>query len=295
MTRSCLLQLGLWAALGAGMYLYLRSVHDAGVATIVISAFVGLLVAMASLLFHGVFRSARERSTLSAASSGRPPADGEWLAVSGAIRSSSPVRAPLSGQHVVAYTYSITREERMGTRGPSLVEWFSGKALSSSAIATPHGSVRLLVVPNFEIDAEPLETSRAVSNANAYIRSTTFEPRETAKQRTDALEREWADDDGVFRIDKRFFGAEVDMADGFRFEERVVKQGEQVCAFGVYSQERRGIVLDEKWGSRPRLTRGTAEETANALRSRMIRYTVGTCVLLGGAVLSAVLYVRSDP
>jgi hypothetical protein len=290
--RSCLLQLGLWGGLAAGAYLYLRSIRDAGIATIVVAVVAGLLAAMAALLIHGVYTSSGERKMLLAATGGTAPRDGDWVAVSGEIRSLTPVRGPLSGEPVVAYEYQITREVQMG-RSRSTVTWFEGKALSASTISTPSGAVRLLAVPRFEMEPAGLERSRAISNARAYIASTTFAPRETGKQRTDALEREWTDDDGVFRIDKRIFGAEGDLEDGFQFEERQVRQGDRVCAFGLYSEERRGIVPDLKWGRHSRIGLGGAEEMAAALRGRMVRYSVGALLLAGGAAGAVVLYLRS--
>jgi hypothetical protein len=290
--RSCLVQLGLWGALAAGSYLYLRSIRDAGVATIVVAVVTGLLAAMAALLLHGVYTSIRERKMLLAATGGAPPRDGEWIAVSGEIRSLAPVRGPLSGEPVVAYEYQITREVQMGG-SRSIVPYFEGKALSASTITTPYGAVRVLAVPRFEMEPAGLDRASAIANARAYIRATTFEPRETAKQRSDALAREWTDDDGVFRIDKKIFGAEVDLEEGFQFEERQVRQGERVCAFGVYSEERRGIVPDQKWGRHSRIGRGGAEEMAAALRGRMMRYSTGSLFLAGAAAWGVILYLRS--
>jgi hypothetical protein len=57
--------------------------------------------------------------------------------------------------------------------------------------------------------------------------------------------------------------------------------GEPVCAFGLYSRERGGLIPHPDWSKHARITRGGAATVAAALRSRMVRYLVGVVVCSG--------------
>lgn len=285
--RSCLLQLLLWAGITAAVQFYLRSAAPARAEVWPFSIAIGMAATMAVLLVLGVVKTWRERKMLT----GTTLADGAWVAVSGPISSRTPVRGPLSGDSVVAYEYKIERDERIG-RSTSAVLYFDGKALSESTIATAQGPIRLLTVPAFEMDPEPIPNARAVSNATHYISRTALSNRETGAARTGNLEKEWTDDDGVFRIDNRRTAGAVDLKDRFRLEERQVRQNEPVCVFGVYSAERRGLVPDTRWGRPARLMRGTASAAASRLSGRIVRYTIGALLLAGVAGGGVVLYLR---
>jgi len=279
--RACLAQLALWGGLAAAFFFYARSVGHAGREIWPVSIGVALLTAMALLFGSSAFTAIGEQRMLT-----RKPVDGKWTAVCGEIRSSAPARAPLSGELVAAYEYAIERYERIG-RSSSRIPYFYGKALTASTI----GTVRLLAVPALDVEAAAIEKSRAVANARAYLRTVTFADRSTGAKRTAALEREWADDDGVYRIDNCAAAAEID--DTFDFEERHVRQGESVCAFGVYSSSRFALVPDEKWGRPTRLARGTAAALAITLRRRAVNYALGTIALGALAFLAAMFYLRS--
>jgi hypothetical protein len=278
LVRGCLLQLALWAAGTAAVQIYLRSVAPVRGEVWPVSIALGLLAAMGVWLVVAAATAAAERRMLVRAAAGTTPADGSWVAVSGEIDTRTPVQAPLSGDRVVAYEYKIVRDERIG-RSSSPVTYYEGKALAASTIATPHGAIRLLAVPSFDMAMETLIPKDALANAVHYLRTTTFEKRDTARQRTSALEREWADDDGVFRIDKTFFAADVDLEDRFRFEERRIRPRDPVCAFGVYSTARAGLVPDTKWGRPTRIVRGTAADAARMLNGRIVKYLIGALIL----------------
>ena len=287
--RSCGVQLVVWAVASAGFFIYARSVGRAGAELWAVSIGVGLVTTMALLIAHSAAGAEKKRRILLRAGTGTP-GDGQWTAVSGEIRSSAPLRAPLSGEPVVMYEYSLGRDQRVG-KSMSFITWFDGKALTASTIATSAGAIRLLAVPRLEVEAALVEPARAVSNARDYIRRATFALRDTSRQRTSALEREWADDDGVFRIDKKYSSEDVDLLDGLRFEERHIRQGETVCAFGVYSPERRALVPDTRWGRPARIMRGSGNEAARALRGRVIRYVVGAIILAAIAAGGAIAYL----
>lgn len=288
--RSCLLLLLGWGAAAYAFYYYFVSLRDFGPPMYWGSAAAGLFVVAAIGYALGIGTAYRERKMLLEAMAGTPPADGQWTAVSGTIQSTSPLTAPISGAKVVAYEYKIHRDERHG-KNSSEVVYYDGKALAPSTIATRQGSVRLLSVPAFnDVEAEQVPWSEAVERATKYLAETTFTMYDTAKNRRGRLEEEWTDDDGNFRQDKQHFAREVDLGDRFRFEEKHVKQGEQVCAFGLYSRQRGGLIPHPNWARQTRLVRGDAPKVAEQLRSRMIKYFIGVVIFSGLTYSIVALY-----
>ena len=95
------------------------------------------------------------------------------------------------------------------------------------------------------------------------------------------------DDDGMFRVDKGGMAdVEVDLAD-CTLSERHIKQGETVCAFGLYSAARGGLIPHPNWAKQARLMRGDVTAVAAQLRTRMIKYVFGI-VIFGGAAFGIV-------
>ncbi|HUR81544.1 MAG TPA: hypothetical protein VM733_12310 [Thermoanaerobaculia bacterium] len=281
--RTCILWLVGWIIAAGAFFYYFRGIRDFGPPTYWAAIGAGLSVVLCIGYAWGIGQAYRERAMLMGAMAGTPPVDGKWAAVSGTIHSSAPIAAPISGLDSVTYEYKIYRHERSG-RNSSEVTYFDGKALTPSTIATRSGSVRLLSVPSFQ-DVEPTEISwtQAVANAKAYVSSTEFRLRETDKN---AVEEESTDDDGQYRRDRRHSTNDVDLADDFRFEEKRIAQGEQVCAFGLYSRERGGLIPHPNWANQTRLMRGNSLKVADKLRTRMIKYAFGVIIL--GAIPYAI-------
>lgn len=284
--RSCLLILLGWAAIAFAFRVYFAGLHDHGAPTYWASAIAALLVVAAIGYLLGIGTAHRERKLLLDAIAGTPPEDGKWAAVSGTIHANAPLTAPISGQSVVTYEYSIHRQERHDSDSSKVI-YYEGKALAPSSIATRQGSVRLLSVPAFnDIDRAIVERARAVRNAQAYVARTEFTKDETSKQRRGRLEGEWTDDDGQFRSDKRL-GDKVGLNEHFQYDEKHILQGAQVCAFGLYSAERRGLIPHPNWAKQTRLVRGDVSTVADRLRRRMVNYLIGALVcsaLVGGIV-----------
>ena len=279
--RSCLLLLLGWGAVAYAFYRYFVSLRDFGPPMYWGSAVAGLLVVGAIGYLAGIGIAYRERKMLLDAMAGTPPADGRWTGISGTIHSATPLTAPLSGERVVAYEYKIHRDERIGKSSSEIV-YYHGKALAPSTIATRQGSVRLLCLPAFtELEAEPIAQSEAARRANAYVASTQFTIYDTSRKRVTRLEEEWTDDDGRYRNDRQYFTREIDLADNFHFEEKHIKQGEQVCAFGLYSRERGGLIPHPNWAKQARLMRGDVSDVAGQLRRRMINYFIVSVVCAG--------------
>lgn len=279
--RTCLLWLLGWGAASYAFYRYFVGLRNFGPPMYWASVIAGLCVIAAIGYALGIGTAYRERKLLLEAMAGTPPPDGQWAAVSGHIHSMAPLTAPISGQDAVTYEYKIYRHERSG-KNTAQVTYFEGKALAPSTIATRHGSVRLLSVPSFtDVAAEKVPWNDAVANAKTYVAQTDFELLETVKQRRNQTEEESTDDDGQYRFDRRKTTNEIDLADDFRFDEKRIGQGEQVCAFGLYSRQRGGLIPHPNWSKQTRLVRGDAMMVAGQLRSRMVKYVIGILVFSG--------------
>ena len=290
--RTCLLQFVGWVVLSGGFYYYFRGLGGPDEAQLYWASVGAGLFVMASILWSvGIFQAWRERASLKDAISGAPPRDGAWVAVSGRIQSMDAMKAPLSGESVVAYEYKIWRREGSGKSSMD-VTLFSGKALVPSTIATRHGSVRLLAVPAFtDLSPAPLDHMRASENAREYIATTQFETSDTPKDQRTVMDHELTDDDGNFRVDKRPVFRDVDPRDCL-LEERHIRQGEAVCAFGLYSQQRGGIIPHPNWAKHTRLMRGDGENVSQQLGSRMVKYAFG--VVIFAALAYGVFYLYSS-
>ncbi|MEA2465633.1 MAG: hypothetical protein QOJ98_3380 [Acidobacteriota bacterium] len=276
--RSCLLLLLGWGIAAYAFYRYFVGLRDFGAPMYWGSAVAGLLVVGAIGYAAGIGTAYRERKMLLEAMAGTPPADGRWAGISGTIHSTTPLTAPISGERVVAYEYRIHRDERVGKTMSEIV-YYDGKALAPSTIATRQGSVRLLSLPAFtEFEAESIAQSEAARRAKSYVAGTPFTIYDTATKRRTRIEEEWTDDDGQYRHDRQHFTRETDLGDDFHFEEKHVKQGEQVCAFGLYSRERGGLIPHPNWAKQTRLVRGDVSKVAVQLRRRMINYCIAAIV-----------------
>jgi hypothetical protein len=79
----------------------------------------------------------------------------------------------------------------------------------------------------------------------------------------------------VFRVDSKYYEERgVDIGD-CQLVEHHIKQGETVCAFGLFSQERHGLIPHPNWAKQTKIMRGDATTVASQLRKRMIWYIVG--------------------
>ncbi|HVG22948.1 MAG TPA: hypothetical protein VND45_02240 [Thermoanaerobaculia bacterium] len=278
--RTCLLWLLGWGAAAFAFHHYFIRIRDFGPPMYWAAAVAGLAVVLTFGYAWGIVAAYRERKMLVEAVAGTTLPDGKWIAISGPIHSMAPLTAPLSGRDSVAYEYKISRSERVG-RSSSDVPYFEGKALTPSTIATRQGTVRLLAVPSFQdVEPENVPPSQALANAREYVMLTEFRMRSEDKN---AVDEESMDDDGQYRRDRRHSASDVALTEEFRYEEKRIGQGEQVCAFGLYSRQRGGFVPHPNWAHQMRLMRGDAAAVAAKLRTRMIRYFAGVLLCSGAA------------
>jgi hypothetical protein len=296
--RTCLLWILGWAAASAAFAFYLRRFGMLDPQIWWASAGGGLCVTLAMSYSIGIATAAKERSMLLGAMVGQPPVDGKWVAISGPIRSNEPLRTPITAQSAVAYEYDMYRVENRGSgrnSSSSRYSYYDGKALAPSTIATRQGGVRLLAVPMLDVKSEETLSSAAIANARQYVAETTFQTRQTPKEHRVGMEQEQTDDDGIFRVDKRsYVDRDVDIGD-LTLTEKFIRQGETVCAFGLYSAARGGLIPHPNWAKQIRLMRGDATAVAAQLKTRMIKYVFGILFFGGAAYGIVYLYERYAP
>ena len=289
--RSCLLWLAGWAAASAAFYIYLQRFTRLEPQIWWASGGAGLLAVLVWSYLFGIVTSAKERSMLLEAAVGGQPRDGKWVAVSGTIRSLNPLHTPMTNVPAVAYEYEVYRVVSSGGKNSSSTKhtYYQGKALAASTIATRQGVVRLLAVPSLnEIPKENTTTSQAIANVQEYINNTVFQTSQTPKDKRIGMAEEHADDDGSFRVDKKMDDPpEIDQC---FLDEKHIKQGEAVCAFGLYSAQRGGLVPHPNWAKQARLMRGDATAVAAQLRNRMIKYAIGVVAFAAAAYGVVILY-----
>jgi hypothetical protein len=190
--------------------------------------------------------AARRKALVRKASRGVRPKDGQLAVALGRIEPlGPPLTAPFTGTECVAYEYDVYRE---GSEGRN--KDFTGLALTPSVIRTPSGDVHLLGFAPLEDfpEAKPREPG-AYERARAYLASAPLE--EIGLLRVLSLAKElFTDDDGAIRKDFRLQGDAT--VEGRLLAEKTVSAGAQVCAFGLYSKARGGLV--------PGLSKGIALE-----------------------------------
>lgn len=217
---------------------------------------------------------------------GVPPRDGKRVAVIGPIHNSgATLRAPFSKTPCVAYLGTITN-----FAGEHPKKDYESFALAPSYIQTEQGQVKILAFPELDVPEEPVSGGEAKDAAAAYLASTTF--LETVKAGFKGLRSEMkalaADDDGSIRYDYRTDPVADDL-DTCRLAEKIVRAGDTVCATGIYSEERRGLVPDPD-AIMHAITLRTGEP--DSFRRRALRKALGSAfgfVLIGSLLTGAAL------
>ena len=214
--------------------------------------------------------------------------DGKLIRVVGRIRATGPaLSAPFSQRVCLLYQYEVSRPST-GDRSDNL-KAFTGFALTPSVIDGSNRSIKLLGFPELEgFDTETQEGEAEFENARAYIAATTFED----MQGLSALRNVWgavkeriADDDGNVRKDWQMVEKSYDISDSTLTEEIIVS-GDQVCAIGVYSAAKGGIVSDLSKALN-KLVKGDAQQSAALLRSEGLGQ--GVASLVAGTLFGVVL------
>jgi len=213
---------------------------------------------------------------------GRFPGDGKRIVVAGRIQTVAPLVSPISATSVVAYKYEMRRQARHGP-----LRDYEGMALAASTIHTAAGTLRVLSLPDFDV---PKLTGGpdTLRNAEAYVAATEFTRIQSRQEEGRTLDKQWADDDGVYRLDQR--GTDNPDLPDCVLNEWIIPQDAAVCVFGRYDQARSGIVPDRKAPNTMRIMLGDASTVASTLASRIVQYTFSAVITAGIVVTICALY-----
>jgi hypothetical protein len=300
MTRGCLIGLFSWTAFAAGYWVLLHTRFPAPYHWIV-PVGAGFVMAVVVGTLQAAIASGRaawrlSRGSAFSGSADELPIDGEAFTVVGHIRASGPpLRAPFSGKAAVLYDYGIQHVGgQKSSRNDPTEHDYSGFALTPCAIDSPHGPIRLLGFPELEnFDKERLDSEEALRNAAAYLSTTQFQdiggfdPRTAFRESKELM----STDDGQLRKDWSISG-ERDLSNKQLFEQIVVN-GDEVCAIGCYSAEKRALRPDLTVGS-IRLLRGDPRNVARTLWWKTAHGIVGSVVItaaLNGAIFGYLKFI----
>lgn len=244
-------------------------------ATIGFSLLAGALIWVAIGLFIAAFGRLRERAAILRGTSAQTPQDGRRTVLVGTVRpTGAPLSAPLDGSACVMYRYDVRYDAGSGKRR-SAGTIARGVGLTPCRVVTAGGDYKLLAVPDI-VGLSPVNGSAdQAQRFRTHVRRTTFVQ---AKEASAELLRQWADADGSYRSDVALVPLQ-DADDRFwTFHQQHIPAGEPVCVFGVYSQEKSGIVPAATAPVRVEI--GHAEEIADRLRQQAVRWSViGLCML----------------
>jgi uncharacterized protein len=288
--RACLVSLLVLAAAAAAYYVVLSRYFEwpgnaiaALLGSIFASVFVGSLA--------GLWQASKDSRLIARAEAGERFEDGRVVAAIGRIRPVGPaLEAPFSGAACVAYEYDVSHVVTGSSDSSDSREAHdaAGFALTPSRIETPSGAVRLL---GYAMLSDFPRSGIEAGRARAYFAATpgTVIARGRVFKLLDAMSEALADDDGAVRADWRM--AETVDLEGAKVVERTVGVGAEVCAIGVYSAERNGLV------ARGRTINRLVPGGAGAARKRLVGDAKGKAVagiaffLASHGMLGAMVYL----
>jgi hypothetical protein len=248
----------------------------------------GLALMLVIGAFRNVWLARQNRALLDRALTGAPFEDGQRIAAVGPIMAlGAPIPAPFSGTPCVFCSWEISHLnpfQRTRKSRPQRINDFSGIALAPCVVQAPTGNVRILGFPVLEgFPEEVPRGDRAFAKAKDYLSSTPFEEvgaTNVFSQVKDLL----VDEDGHLRKDWRMAG------EGFQLDpkvhtlrEQIVKDGETVCAIGLYSAERKGLVpgYGQRRGAGLKLIPGDSVAARKTLAGDVWKYAfMGTVLFI---------------
>ncbi len=273
----------------AGVLAFLQYRYALAPGRVIGPAFFAALFGFIGLgLLASIRKPVTERAALAGCLAGRRPADGKRTGIAGTIEAAGELlRSPMTGTECLAYRYEIDLTVGAG-RSRHRTVYFDGVALVPSAISTPAGSFRLLAVPEFDFGREDVDPKRALFHWSEHVKTAAFETPEAARK---TLAKQWTDDDGSYRSEKRHpTNGEVPLEE-CKYHEDLIRPGDRVYAVGLYSEARGGIVPHPNWANVTRIMKGDPDSILRQLKARIVRYAVGGIVCLGaaGGILAAFL------
>ncbi|MFA6958727.1 MAG: hypothetical protein WC538_22895 [Thermoanaerobaculia bacterium] len=278
----------LLGAFGGAYYFILQSrVSQAAALVGALVLAIGMCVAVS--LGWKAATSISKRLQLERSLGGAPFVDGALAAAAGTIRPvDGTLLAPFTARPCVACEYRI--EGSQSYQGPFTTS-SGGVALVPSVIESQSGNARLLAWPglgNFAASACNEEQHR--ENARAFVAATTFElgPLSGGFSKLDAPV---ADAEGRLKIDVATGNDAT--PDGKRLTEKVVPAGARVCAVGIWSAARDGIVATQGSAVGVELFPGTPDTLLEGLTRRAIGSAAGAFAV--AALVHAIAWIAFKP
>ncbi len=240
------------------------------------------------LLVIGAFRNAwsarKGRALLDLAFTGAPLEDGRRIAVVGPILAlGAPIAAPFSDSPCVGCSWDVSHKNTSPASNAKNqdVKDFSGFVMTPGVVQAPTGNVRILGFPVLE--GFPKEVRRgdaAFKRARAYLESASFETIGVSNAFSE-IEDLILDGDGRIRKDWRMAGEEFRLDPNLHtLNEQVVKDGQMVCAFGLYSAEKAALVSGYgRGGVGIKLIQGSGESARNILSTKFWQYLMAGVIL----------------
>jgi hypothetical protein len=289
--RGCLIVLLVGLAVGAVYYRLLHEIVDPPGDLLLTIICVPMLLLFVNGLVGKWLWGSRDQAALRRAQGNEPMKDGRLEAAIGAIHPlAAPLQAPFSGSACVAYQYEM--KARLGDRKADAF----GFALTPSVIRTSRGDVRLLgwgLLDQFP--EERAAGDEAAARARAYLVAARPEALGAAAvvKMIDQMDEVFVDDDGAVRKDWKLTDEDLPWP-GQMITERRVSVGETVCALGIFSTEKGGLV-PRRGRSINRLYRGSGMATSGRLEGEA-RSMLGAGTLfflVSHAFLAAVVYLSA--
>ena len=233
----------------------------------------GVLLHLAYAALMTDIRRSGDSRLLEKASLGEPPADGKRIALIGTLHADARVLyAPFSRAECVGYSYDIyhfvyTTGSRGSTGSTRKVTDFSGIALAPCVIRTSQGDFRLLAYPFLSGFPEQRYTDQPHrERAAEFIRTTSFEKTMPLFGELTTLNSAMLETEGSLKRDWRI--TDSDDLDEATFEEQCIPPESNVCAFGIYSDEKRSLLPNTSSDERSLLlVAGDAEQALRQLKS----------------------------
>ena len=280
--KACLPWLAVYAVMAVAIGLIVHRRLPLSSAAIPAAIVGGFAAWLGVGFFVGIKQKLAERSMIGRALSGDAPRDGEKVAAIGRISpNGSALVSPLTGRACVAYKYEV----RSG--GKNDHSYYDGFALTPSSIQTQAGSIRLLAYPELKVSPLYVRNADAIPKFEEYMRTTEFrEPSLTNIRSAWAdMMKTFNDDDGSIRTDSRTTNNAVDLSN-VQFIEWIVQPGDQICAIGLYSVQKGGLIPDrQNLLQQVTIRKGEPDSFGGKSIAGAVGSFIGGTIFLGGVIV----------
>ncbi|HSN69585.1 MAG TPA: hypothetical protein VLV48_10085 [Thermoanaerobaculia bacterium] len=235
--RTCLFWLVAYAAVAWGLSRVFERRLLPREPALAAGAFAGFVAILGILWLLEIVTKLRSIAAVRRGLQGEEPVDGERYAACGPIEPAGiePLVTPFTHTPAVAYTCRLVT---LGDRRA-----WEGIALAPARIQCGAYPIRILALPEIAVDEELCTGEEASKNAQAWAEETVFSgERSTLFRRAKLPESVLRNENGA--VEWNSGEGKPASFRGAMLHERVIKPGDEVCAIGVYSSARGGLVVD---------------------------------------------------